>query len=930
MTIRITGRAPELALLAQARGAALTSPQVVLITGEAGVGKTALLHRAVADAAAAGFRIVTAPPSASVSLSPVSDSPMSTVAAAPTAQRTATHDVLEGLLAAGTLPTSLRAPLEEWLAGAPTAPGPVPLRLATLAVVLHLCRTAPLALAVDDVAEEHAESILLLQFVVRRLRRERFLLLYAARSLTAFGPVAAEVTVLAVPPLPESAAAGLLDAYPSAPTGRVRASILERAGGNPLAIRELARRAAGTGPTEPLPALRFRLTGPLARAFAPSLTELPEATRRVLLHAAAADDDPLSNVLSAAGGSLADCAPAELAGMIQVLDGRLTFRHPMVRATCYFTAEPRARQEAHSRLAALLPAWSGQRDWHLANSAAAAGDFMALAFERAADEAVRARRGLETAGLLQRAAECSTDPREAARRYGRAAQEALRCGDVAWSAALWQRVTETTVDDVTVGTAATGLGNVMMFRPAPPTFELADRLLSTGVPPKLAIALGNVAARVVIAEGDPAGLTRLRRIHTRVVELAGPAEIHHEAHPADEAPAHLAMLHAIADPGSWTAQWGPLAASPILRTLTGDAERSRLMSVGGVALALDESGIALDHYRRALHRARADGSLGLTLIIAVALAEVLFDLGLFEEAEEVLTEADEAARADSVTGIRRRLLAQHAALAVRRGRLDRALRLLRALGPARPDDDRMVRMLIHRATGRVATAAGDPIGGWKHLRQIFESDGTPLHYLWCSWTVIEVAAAAVAAGQQAGAWRLLRAARDKQSWLGPRRRWSWDAALAMLDPGEDGSRLTELLTTPGPAADGPYDVATVEVHHADQLRQRRRPAEARPWLLSALDTFLKLGATAEADAVRAKVRATGVRATSTGNAAFDELTAQHQQIARLAARGLSNKAIAGRFGLSPRTIGFHLYQIYPKLGIARREQLRAVVPQEER
>ncbi|WP_306212131.1 helix-turn-helix transcriptional regulator [Actinoplanes sp. RD1] len=924
MTTRIAGRAPELAQLARARGSALTGPHAVLITGEAGVGKTTLLRRAVADAAAAGFRTVTASPPAQAVTPPGATAAKGHAPAG----RSAAHAVLAGLLAAGTLPMALRRPLEEWLAGAPTSA--VSLRLATLAVVLHLCRTAPLAVAIDNVREEDAEAVLLLQFVVRRLRRERFLLLYAASSLEAFGAVAAEVTVLAVPPLPESAAAGLLDAYPSAPTGRIRASILQHAGGNPFAILELARRAAGTGPTEPLPALRFRPSGPLARTFAPGLTALPEATRRVLLHAAAAGADPLGNVLTAAGAGLADCGPAELAGLIQVVGGRLTFRHPMVRAACYFTAAPRERQEAHSRLAALLPADSGQRDWHLANSAEATGDLMALAFERAADEAVRARRGLEAAGLLQQAAECSTDPRAAARRYGRAAQEALRCGDVVWSAALWQRVIETTDDDVTVGTAAIGLGNVMMFQPAPHTFALAERLLRAAVPPELAIALGNVAARVVIADGDPADLPRLRRIHARVVELAGPAEVHHEAEPADEAPAQLAMLHAIADPGSWAGQWGPLAASPILRTLAGDAERSRLMSVGGVALALDETGIALDHYRRALHHARADGSLGLTLIIAVALAEVLFDLGLFEEAEAVLTEADDAARADSVMGIRRRLLAQHAALAVRRGRLDRARQHLDALGPPRPEDDSMVRMLAHRAAGRYAAATGDPAGGYERLRLIFAPDGTPLHYLWCSWTVVEVAAAAVAAGRQAEASRLLRAAREKLSWLSPRRRWSWDAALAILEPGDDGACLAELLAAPGSAADGPYDVATVEVHHADRLRQRRRVAEARPWLLSALDTYLKIGATAEADSVRAKVRTTGIRAAGTGNAAFDELTAQHQQIARLAARGLSNKAIADRFGLSPRTIGFHLYQIYPKLGIARREQLRAAVPWEER
>jgi DNA-binding CsgD family transcriptional regulator/tetratricopeptide (TPR) repeat protein len=722
----------------------------------------------------------------------------------------------------------------------------------------------------------------------------------------------------AVPPLSPNAAAGLLDGRPSAPRGPVRAEILHYGGGNPLALTELADAAASAAPTALRPDYRIALTGRLAGTFAPGLAGLPPATRRVLLVAAAAfEHDRLDDVLAAAGADLADGRPAEQAGLVSIIGGRLTFAHPTVRAVCYFAAPAAERHDAHARLAARLPAESGRRDRHVANTGTDSNDFMALAMERAAEAAARAGHGLEAAGLFERAADRSSDQRDAARRYGRAAAEADRCGDIEWSLDLWGRVIALTDNPVLLATAVAGIGNKLMFRPAGGTLALADRLLTGLRDPHLIDALLAVTARAVLTDGDPAGVRALRRL----IERAGPTH---------SISASRALAEAVADPAGWAARHGPLRDSPLLRPLAGPAERVRLLSVGGVAWVLDDADIAIDHYRRALATVQADGSIGVSAAAGVAVTEVLFDLGLFDEAGRVLADAEDLIGGNPASPVRRAILAQRATLSVRRGDLSTARAILAEIGETGPEESRLVRYLIHRAAGRLAVADGDPDRALERYRRLFDDDGEPLHYLLSQRAVVALAGAAVDAGRGEQARILLRAARARAECPDDRRRWSWDAALALLEFDEDGEqRLRELLAEPRAAMQWPYEHAVTEMHIATALRARRRPIDARPFLLSALDAFLRQGAVQDAEAVRGMLRATGVRGQpAAGSSAFEQLTAQHQQIARLAARGLSNRTIAEHFGLSPRTIGFHLYQIYPKLGIARREDLRDVMPQE--
>ncbi|MEV4346851.1 LuxR C-terminal-related transcriptional regulator [Actinoplanes sp. NPDC049596] len=859
----LPGRAWERAQWGTALRAAGSGRQVLVLHGEAGIGKTALLRSCAADAAARGFRVI----EAAVLLADLPDD------------------------------------------------DPLGRRLTVLSSVLQLCRLGPVMITVDGVAEDDADLVGLLMFVARRLRRERLLLVFATRSLLAFGRAGAEVTLLPVGPLGPNAAAGILDGRPVPPSGAVRAEILHFAAGNPFALSELAD-AAGAGSMTALRCdYRIDQDGPLARTFAPGLADLPPATRRVLLYAAASEHDDLRDVLTAAGATLADCAPAEQARLIAVLGGRLGFARPMVRAVCYFTASFSERQEAHSRLAAVTTE-SAARDWHVANVGGTAGDFMAVALERAADVAAAQGRGLEVAALLERAAQNSTDPREAARRYGRAAAEADRCGDIDWSRRLCDRVVALTDDPRLLAGALAVTGNVRMYRSAADTLDSAESLLAGGLDPALTTAVLAIAARSVLTDGEPVGVARLRRL---VAE--------HPAGPGPGSSSLRALADCVADPAGWAARSGPLSDSALIEPLDGPAERVRLLAIGGVAWMTDDVEVAADLYGRAVDRVQADGSIGVLAVATVALAESLLDLGRLDEAGRVLADVADLVGANSASPMRRAVVAQLAVLAVRRGKPGQARQLLDQAGEPSAAESPFVACLLHRAAGELAAATGDHEAAVRHYSAVFAADGAPVHFLMSHRVVLSLAGAALEAGRRDEVLTRLRTARSVSEPPSARRRWSWELALALLDFDAEPARPVELLAESDAGLRWPYEHAVAQSLVAAALRARRQPVEARPLLVAALDTFRRQGVVHGAEVVRAELRATGVARTRAGEeSAFGRLTAQQQQIARLAGRGLSNRAIAEQFGLSPRTIGFHLYQMYPKLGIARRDQLRDVIP----
>lgn len=354
----ILGRDAELALLR--RAAAGIGPQALIVLGEPGVGKTALL-----DAVAAGTGAGTAAGTGAGTGdgAGAARGRVLRVRGSQSEQDLAfagLHQLLGPILGeTDRLPQRQRAALNDVLGFG--GEHPVPRMLLNLAVLNLLSDVADqgrvLLLADDAQWIDHA-SLEVLAFAARRLDGEPILFLAAARGQDVPPSLEREFTHVALAPLSAGDAEELLDRQPNPPRGTVRAQVLEQAAGNPLALTELPKTLSTT---TVLSAGTLPLTARLEAVFAGQLAALPQRTRELLLLAAASDSALLTQDPDA-------WLPAERAGLIEVDAGRLTFRHPLVRSAAYQAALPEARRRAHLELAARHERDHDhdRRAWHLA------------------------------------------------------------------------------------------------------------------------------------------------------------------------------------------------------------------------------------------------------------------------------------------------------------------------------------------------------------------------------------------------------------------------------------------------------------------------------------------------------------------------------------------------------------------------------------
>jgi DNA-binding CsgD family transcriptional regulator len=251
------------------------------------------------------------------------------------------------------------------------------------------------------------------------------------------------------------------------------------------------------------------------------------------------------------------------------------------------------------------------------------------------------------------------------------------------------------------------------------------------------------------------------------------------------------------------------------------------------------------------------------------------------------------------------------------------------------DENRATHTRLLRAAGLAALASGDHDAAFRHLRGLFAADGTPLHYFLSARSIADVASAARCADECDDAAAVVAAVRrDHGQDPTPRMRLQLHHAEALAwESREDSTSHPDVersyrLAVIDPAGEQwPLERAQARLHYAQWLRRRRRPLEARPLLAAAHDTFTRLGALRLAGLARAELRATGPAATPAAATAdpLAELTSQQREIVQLAARGLRNREIAEQLFLSPRTVGSHLHNAYPKLGVSGRHQLRDII-----
>ncbi|MFE9682034.1 AAA family ATPase [Streptomyces sp. NPDC006285] len=894
----IVGRDAELARLFRAVDSVSDDP-VLMLAGDAGTGKSALLERAVRRAEAGGARALRAEGSESESNLAFS----------------ALHQLLRPVPAAvDGLPAKQRAALRDAFGEGPAASGPdlMLVGVAVLSLLSGMGDQQPVLVVLDDAQWFDRASLDVLAFAARRLDGEPVTMLIGARGGDHLPGFDRQVPVLTLGPLDDAAANQLLDLQPTRPTGRTRSRILDQAGRNPLALVELTRAAwapdtaAGLASAGPLP-----LTDRLERIFAARLDDLPASTTRALLLLAAMDSADSMIAVSAGLPRAEDAAwlPAERAGLVRRTGRDVRFRHPLVRSAVYHAASLNAQREAHLALADMLRDEPDRRAWHLAAACPQPDAAVSAELEWTAARARRRGGHAAAAQALQRAAELAPRREDSARLLVEAASAAVFTGDIAWVEELVATARTRTDDATLLASAAVQAGRlaVLTVRHTVVFSRLADAAEQLAASqPAAALDLVAGAAVVRFYSGVDTQRHRIQDILRRL--------------PANDSHAGLrTWVRAVSDPFDDRNQLVRLLPQLIAEA---EARPERLISVGIMAWLLDETPQAVRAFDTALDRWELQGALPEGLGGAIGWAYV--ERGLWEQAREACARTTAVGRAAGLdhavacaATVDATVLALQGDTSTARTRAEDALMLIDPL------ESRSVAVYARRALGAAAAAEGAYEAAYGQLRLIFTADGAPVHYHSSYPALADLAAAAVRCGRHEEAGAIVeRSASALADNASPRLRALISRARGLLSDPEDAEPHFRAALADPVLEYWPFERAQTLLDLAEWLRRRRRIAEARGPLTEALEIFRRLGARPWIERARAESRAAGLDITDAAPDALAELTPQQQQIVRLAARGLTNRAIGEKLFLSPRTVSSHLYRSFPKLGITARSQLR--------
>jgi DNA-binding CsgD family transcriptional regulator len=910
----IVGREAGLARLRALVDPVPQESQVLVVTGEAGMGKTVLLADAAGRARSAGIRV----------LSVTGRESESKLAFA------GLHQLLRPVLsgAAGLPGRQAQALLGALgLAADPVAPDPFLTGVAVLTLLSDLSEHSPVLVVADDAHWLDRSSLDALAFVGSRLDAERVVLLVGARGQAPPPGFDHGFPELHLEPLSAADAGRLLDGQPRPSRGRPRAQVLAQAAGNPMALIELAKviaddpAASRRWAAEPLPP-GDRLRAVLTSRFA----ALPGPTQAALLLAAVADGPDLRAAAShGAGPDARALVPAEQLGLVTVDRTGLRFSHPLVRSAIYHSAPFARRAAAHRELASALHDQPDRRAWHLAAAALQPDEHVAALLEATAAQAQR-RGGAAAAALaLERAAELSPDRADQARRLVAAASAAVPTGQWDWVQDLAGRALAITADPELRLTARHRAGWALAWSGRRAAALSALISLAEEASPDLPAlawdALGS-AATVAYQSGMPASRQAVSRALGLLERQGSPPP---GRAPRIDVDVLRLWIHASADPIGSRNQ-----LLPDLRKIVGSpiAEPS-LWRIASTAWLLDESDLAITLLQDAMQRLRAPGVRGTSGGSLTVLGWAYIDTGRWDEALEVAAEAAGMAEANRMDIIAASADVITATVLALRGDSGAARRhAARALAAVDPAECGLIAARARRALGVAALADGSYLQAFTQLRGLFSDDGAPLHNYASYLGVADLAAAAVRADRRLEGCDVIEHALSRLGGRASARLEQLIARARGILARPDGAEAHFDKGLVGPAGDQwPFERAQLRLDHGEWLRRRRRINDAKPVLTQALGTFRRLGARSWAQRAQAELRASGVAVTGAPAEpdALAELTPQQRQIVRLASDGLTDREIGDRLFLSPRTVSSHLYRSYPKLGVASRHQLRDVI-----
>lgn len=795
------------------------------------------------------------------------------------------------------------------------APEPFLIALAVLNLLGDAAAQRSLLIVVDDVQWLDRSTTEVLGFVARRVRSEPIVLLLAVRDGYPTSLDGTDLAELTLGSLDAAAAEQLLDRQaPALPVG-MRWRVLAEAAGNPLALVELPQALdSGTASTssEFLP-----LTTRLERAFAIRLAGLPPATRALLLVSAANDGSDLAAAL-AAGAELTGTelsahtlTPAVEAGLVELREQAIQFRHPLVRSATYQKAGHTDRMAAHSALATVYAADPDRRTWHRAAAIDRQDESVAAELEEVAARA--RRRGAITVAVaaLRRAAEVSEDPVVRAERLLRAAELAFELGRSDEVAALLalaepairseggrQRARLAWLSEVLEEGRNDGSARILWL------VEQAEAMAAYG---DRKLALNFVRGAALRCWWTDSGWELRRRVIALAERLAD----------SPDDPELLQILATVSPVESGGVVLDRLSR---LRGVRFDAPMTRILGVAASAVGAQD--MAADFLDASIAALRAQGRLGL---LAQALGSLVWSRMFCGDWQSVMLAAEEFERLSRETVQPRWEASAHAALAMLaglRGEESRGLTLAaegeRVLGSRATNS---VMALLQQARGVIALCAGRHDEAFEHLRRLYDPGGAAYHPMQRLWAVSDLADAAAPARREEGRALVAELEEVALQTPAPLLHVGLRYARALLADDADAEQLyrdalnADLSPWPAPRA-------RLLLAHGVWLRRQRRIQEARAPLRTARDAFDALGLLAWGEKARQELRAAGEASDLRVPSGADRLTSQELHIARLAAVGLTNREIGQQLYVSHRTVSTHLYRLFRKLGITARSQLR--------
>ncbi|HEX3814293.1 MAG TPA: AAA family ATPase [Mycobacteriales bacterium] len=890
------------ALDRQLRGIAGGQSSVLVLRGEAGVGKSALLEY-VAERAS-GCRVVRAVGVQSemelafAGLHQLCAGMLDRIAGLPGPQRDALQAAF-GLQEGGN-------------------PDHFAVAVAVLSLLSEAAETEPLVCLIDDAQWLDRASSQALAFVSRRLLAERIAMVFAVREPVDV-PDLAGLPELVIEGLPDSEARLLLaSGIPGRLDERVRDRIVAETRGNPLALLELPR---GMTPADLAGGFGLPGTGSLAgrieQVFADRVDSLPPDSRELLLLAAA---EPLGDVTllwraaEHLGIKPAAAEPAEAAGLVE-FGARVQFRHPLVRSAAYRTAAPHDRQEAHRALAEATDADADpdRRAWHRAQATVGLDETVATELERSAVRAQRRGGAAAAAAFLQRAAVLTPDPARRAERALAGARAKIEVADPDAASELLGMADLCPLDDYQRARARRLRAQVAFSRSR--GSDALPLLLDAA---KGLAAFNTDLTRDTYLEAFAAAIYAGEFGHQDEVKRVAAAALSGPVKPGDAIAALVRGLATVFIDGY------PAAVPPLRKALdvfrhadenADDINRWQWLACR-IAFDLWDKELSAELSGRGLRLARETGALGILPIAANFRAGTHVHAGEFAAASVLM---EEAAAITEATGTAP-LVYTLPMLAAYRGEEAETMSLLDV---ARRDAVDRGQGLALSMIGCAQAVLLNGLARYEEAVAAAEPASRPAGLGVYALSLVELIEAAVRSGRP----ELAASALDRLAERTGASSTDWARGLearsrALLAAGSAAESLYQEAIARLASGNVTLYLARARLVYGEWLRRENRRVDARRQLSAAHDLFDGFGARAFAERARRELLATGETARRRSPDALSLLTPQEAQIARLAGAGLTNPEIGAQLFISPRTVEYHLRKVFPKLDISSRKDLR--------